>query len=364
MVFARPKRCIRPGIEEFGEGARGPGDRPTRRKSAKRRWERSPDRGSPLTSNIHGRDVRADDLRILAALADTGRPMTAAKILGVDHTTVSRRLRALEKALGSRLFDRGHEGWELTDTGRAVVEHARAIQNAVDLATRAAVGTEADSLTGTVRVTTADGFGTRFVVPALARVRAKHPGLNVELVTGARELTFRESSFDLGITPGHPPVTRLVTEKLCDYDSAFYASETYLAERGDPASLEELEQHPFIFFVDAMQRVRELDLGSYLPNAVVRFSSTNVFAQLEAARCGVGIALLSKFVAITAPELRPVAAAVPRPRVPVTLAARREAMTRRAVRVVRAALLQEVENRQDELIWQAEPPPGMTIESP
>jgi DNA-binding transcriptional LysR family regulator len=302
-------------------------------------------------SDLHGRDVRADDLRFLAALADTGRLMTAATVLGVDHTTVSRRLRALESALGSRLFDRGHEGWELTDTGRTVVEHARAIQKAVDLATRAAVGTDADALTGTVRVTAADGFGTRFVVPALARVQAKHPGLNVELITGARELALRESTFDLGITLGQPPATRLVTERLCDYDFGFYASETYLKEHGDPASLEELERHPLIFFVDAMQRVREVDLSSYLPNAVVRFSSTNIFAQLEATRHGVGIALLPKFIAITAPDLRPIAAAVPRPRVPVTLAARREAMTRREVRTVRAALLHEMHNRQDELIW-------------
>ena len=316
-----------------------------------------------MTANIHGRDVRADDLRFLAALADTGRPMTAAKVLGVDHTTVSRRLRALESALGSRLFDRGYEGWELTDTGRAVVEHARAIQKAVDLAIRAAVGAEADALTGTVRITAADGFGTLFVVPALARVRARHPGLNVELVTGARELTLRESTFDLGITLGQPPpATRLVTEKICDYDFGFYASETYLAEHGDPASIEDLEEHPLIFFVDAMQRVREVDLDTYLPNAVVRFSSTNIFAQLEATRRGVGIALLPKFMAITAPGIRPIAAAVPRPRVPVILASRREASTRREVRAVREALLQEVHHRQDELIWHADPPAAMTAD--
>ncbi|WP_328458157.1 LysR family transcriptional regulator [Amycolatopsis sp. NBC_00438] len=315
-----------------------------------------------MTSHIHGRDVRADDLRFLAALADTGRLMTAAKLLRVDHTTVSRRLRALENALGSRLFDRGLEGWELTETGRAVVEHARTVQKAVDRAIRAVAGTEADALTGTVRVTAADGFGTRFVVPAIARVQAKHPDLNVELITGARELALRESTFDLGITLGQPPVTRLVTEKLCDYDSGFFASETYLTEHGDPVSFEELERHPLIFFVDAMQRVREVDLGRYLPNAVVRFSSTNIFAQLEATRRGVGIALLSKFMAGTAPDLRPIAAAVPLPRVPVTLAARREALTRREVRVVREALLREVHNRQDELIWHADPPAAMTAD--
>lgn len=306
-----------------------------------------------MATDIDARAVRADDLRFLAAVADTGRMTTAGNALGVDHSTVSRRLRALEKALGARLVARGPEGWELTPTGRAVVEHARAVQSAVDRATRAAAGAPADSIVGTVRVTAADGFGTRFVVPALARVRARHPNLSMELVTGARELTLRDSNFDLGVIPGRPPVTRLFTERLCDYDSAFYASDAYLAEKGDPTSLDELRRHALIYFVDSLQRVRELDLGNHLPEPAVRFSSTNIFAQLEATRCGVGIALMSRFMAGTAPELRRVAVEVPLPRVPVTLAARRDAMARREVLVVRTALHEEVRSRRDELVWQS-----------
>ncbi|AGZ44115.1 LysR family transcriptional regulator [Actinoplanes friuliensis] len=304
-----------------------------------------------MSPEAEGRDVRADDLRFLAVVAETGRLTAAARTLGVDHTTVSRRLRALELALGARLLDRRQDGWELTTTGRAVVEHARAVRDAVILATSAASGREADALVGTIRVTAPDAFGTLFVVPAIARVRARHPGLNVELITGARELILRDSNFDLAITIGGPQGSTLFTERLCEYDSGFYGSDAYLDKHGDPASLEELNAHALVFFVDSLQRVRELDIERYVSKPLIRFSSTNIFAQLEAVRRGVGIGFLSKFVADTASGIRLVTAYVPPARVQVTLAARREAMRRKEVLVLREALHQEVRNRRDELIW-------------
>ena len=299
------------------------------------------------------KNVRADDLRYLAAVADTGRLVAAARLLGVDHATVSRRIRELEKALGSRLISRGPEGWELTAVGRSVVQHARAIQTSLDRATLAAVGSDEDAAAGLVRVTSADGFGARFVTPALARVRSKHPGLRVELVTGARYLGLRDSSFDIGLTIGAVPAARLFTERLCEYDSAFYASHTYLERHGDPRSLRELAGHELIYFVESLERVKELNLHSYLPDPVVNFSSTNVFALLQAVRHGAGIGLLSRFMAETAPDIRPIAALIEPAKIVVTLTARHDALARRDVQVVREALHEEVRERRRELLFPA-----------
>ena len=119
---------------------------------------------------------------------------------------------------------------------------------------------------------------------------------------------------------------------------------------GDPASLDELQEHTLIYFVDALERIREIDLHSIVERPRVRFTSTNIFAQVEAARCGVGIALLSRFMAATAPELRPVAAPVRAPRVRVGLAIRKDAMARRELVVVREALHEEVRSRRAELV--------------
>ncbi|MCV7015243.1 LysR family transcriptional regulator [Mycolicibacterium madagascariense] len=297
------------------------------------------------------RSVRADDLRYLAAVADTGRLTSAAKHLGVDHSTVSRRLQALEQTLGARLLARVDGGWVLTEPGRAVVEHARSIERAVGLAAHAARSSEPPALAGTVRITAADGFGTLFVTPAMARVRQQHPGLRIELATGARELTLRDTTFDVAVTPGPPPAsTRLHTELLCEYDNAFYASEKYLAEHGNPSSVAELAEHPIISFVEELEKVREIDLASILPNVSLGFSSTNIFAQLEATRQGIGIGLLGKFVAHTAPELQQVATYLRPTRVAVLLAARRDALKRPEIQVVRDALHREVRVRRDELV--------------
>src|SRR6201984_3938977 len=120
-----------------------------------------------IKRGIDARQVRADDFRYLIALARSGTQRSAALDLGVDHTTVSRRIRALEKILGVRLIERGAVGWELTDIGRSVAERARAIEESVQEAVDAAIGDPVDSLRGRVRVTAPDGFGTLVVTPRL-----------------------------------------------------------------------------------------------------------------------------------------------------------------------------------------------------
>lgn len=306
-----------------------------------------------MTHQIDIRGVRADDLRYLAAVADAGRLVAAARNLGVDHSTVSRRLHALESALGTRLIGRGADGWVLTDEGRVVAEHARTIQDAVERAARSVGSVAPDDLRGTIRVVAADGFGTRFVTPALTTLRRYNPDLQVELLTGAQYLSVRQANFDVAIIIGEPPKSRLYMERLCGYDSAFFASEGYLAERGDPGSVDELVKHPLIYLVDSLERVRELDLSAYVPGAAVDFASTNIFALLEATRQGGGVGLLPRFMAETAPELRRVSAPVSPDRVDVTLVIRREVLNRRDVHAVRLALHREVSNRRDELVWRA-----------
>lgn len=296
--------------------------------------------------------VRADDLRYLAAVARTGRLVAAGRSLGVDHSTVSRRLRALEAALGTRLISRGHDGWALTGQGRIVAEYARRIEEAVERAAQSVAGVAEGAVTGTIRITAADGFGTRFVTPALTKLRARHPGLNVELVTGAQHLNVRQANFDLAVIIGERPKSRLYVETLCAYDSAFYATASYLEEQGDPVSAEELKCHPLIYLVDSLERVRELDLSAYAPGATVGFASTNIFALLEATRQGGGIGLLPMFIANTAPGLRRISAPIAPARVEVSLAIRQDAADRRDVQAVRLALHQEVVSRQDELVGQ------------
>ncbi|GAA3525978.1 LysR family transcriptional regulator [Amycolatopsis ultiminotia] len=303
-----------------------------------------------MAPDVDVRNLRADDLRYLLAVANTGRLVAAADALGVNHTTVSRRIGSLERALHARLVERGADGWELTETGRAVAEHARPIQEALERAALAAAGDRPDALTGTIRITAPDGFGTVFAAPALTRVRERHPNLSVELITATRQLGLHQSGFDLAIAIGKPVTARLFTERLGEYTLALYASDAYLAEHGDPATVEEIKKHTLVFYVDSLLQVGDLDLGKYLPAATARFTSTNIFAQLEATRGGAGIGLLPKFLAVRAPELRRIQADVPPLKLSFTLAARRDSVPRPAVQVVREALHEEVRARREELL--------------
>jgi len=300
-------------------------------------------------SDIDIHAVRADDLRYLVAVANSGRLVAAAAALGVDHTTVSRRIKSLEKVLHARLIERGADGWELTEAGRAVAEHARPIQHAVEQAAMAVRGARPDTLTGTIRIAAPDGFGVAFVVPALAQVRRQHPDLNVELITATRELRLYQSGFDLAIGVGKPVATKVFTELLAEYTLELYASEAYLDARGEPQTAEDLSRHTLVFYVESMLSIGDLDLTRYLPQATARFTSTNVLAQVEATRHGAGIGLLPKYLALREPTLRRVCAAVAPLPSRFSLAVRRDSVSRPSVRAVRQALFEQVRTRAHEM---------------
>lgn len=294
-------------------------------------------------------DVSTDDLRYLLAVARSGRLVSAATLLGVDHTTVRRRLDRLEGALGVRLLDRGADGWELTAIGRDVAARAAPLEHLVEEVLGAASG-GSDTVRGTVRLVAPEAFGTLFAVPALARVQREHPGVTVELVTSTRPLSLRGSGFDLAVTVGSAASSRLASQSLAPYSVRLYASRGYVAEHPPISSLGDLERHPLVFYVDALLTVRELDLAPVLGGMHVRFGSTNAFAQLAATKAGAGVGLLHAFMADRDSDLVPVLPELVDFRVQFSLSVRRDALAVDAVRLVRDALIDEVAARRHELV--------------
>ncbi|MGP3920198.1 LysR family transcriptional regulator [Nonomuraea sp. 10N515B] len=319
-----------------------------------RRATVSPDESPARDSARHRRPIdprrlRADDLRYLLAVARTGRLVAAAAVLGVDHTTVSRRIAALEKTVGVRLVERGADGWALTEVGRTVAESARAIEEALDHVADAVAATDSPSLRGMVRVTAPDGFGALYVAPALARVQRRHPQLTIELITATRQLALHQSGFDLAVTIGTPPSSRLLTERLTDYALGLYATDDYLARHGRPKTIADLRGHTLVFYIESLLQAGDLDIEHHLPGMTAAFASTNIFAQLEATRVGAGIGLLPAFLAEKAPLHRLLADEID-VRLPFTLAVRREDAAHPPISAVRAALQHEVTTRRHELL--------------
>jgi DNA-binding transcriptional LysR family regulator len=236
-----------------------------------------------------------DDLLVLLAVSRSAKFTTAAQALGLNHTTVSRRIAALEKALGGRVLARATGGWELTELGAQAVQVAEQVEGV--MGTLGAAGQAPDPVTGVVRMTATDGFSAYIAAPAVARLRRDHPGLCVEVVTMTRRALQQRSGLDIEVVVGEPQVHRAEAVRLGEYMLGMYASRAYLAEHGTPATVAELNGHPLVYFVDSMLQVDDLDAPRRLVPAMRDgLTSTNVFVHVEATRAGAGIGFLPCFM--------------------------------------------------------------------
>ncbi|MEN8583419.1 LysR family transcriptional regulator [Arthrobacter sp. KBS0703] len=241
-------------------------------------------------------DANPDDLLVLLAVSRSAKFTTAAQVLGLNHTTVSRRIAALEKALGGRVLSRAAGGWELTELGAQAVVVAEQVETAVRALGPS--GRAPDPITGVVRMTATDGFSAYIAAPAVARLRRNHPGLSVEIVTVTRRALQQRSGLDIEVVVGEPQVHRAEAFRLGEYVLGMYASRAYLEENGMPDSVESLSTHPLVYFVDSMLQVDDLDAPRRLVPAMRDgVSSTNVFVHVEATRAGAGIGFLPCFMA-------------------------------------------------------------------
>ncbi|MDT9594081.1 LysR family transcriptional regulator [Nocardioides zeae] len=244
--------------------------------------------------------MRADDLLIMLEVARSRSFVQAGVALGMDHTTVSRRIASLEKELGDRVVDRSLAGVQLTSLGRAILPAAEQVARAMDVAEQTVRPDR--SVAGHVRVASPEAFGARFVAPAMARLHQQHPGVSIELVAATRPLG-QATGVDVEIGVGTPTTRRFEVTPLADYSLSLYASTAYLERAGTP-TLETLTEHPVIYYIDALQRVDELGLADAgIPVDSVQIGSTSVLVQHEATIAGGGVGLLPDFLARSTPGL-------------------------------------------------------------
>ncbi|MET4619162.1 DNA-binding transcriptional LysR family regulator [Arthrobacter sp. 2762] len=304
---------------------------------------------APSVCRIADMKPNPDDLLILLAVSRSGKFTTAAQALGLNHTTVSRRIAALEKALGGRVLARSAGGWEVTELGAEAVLVAERIESAVG-----ALGPSdgaPDPITGVVRMTATDGFSAYIAAPAVARLRREHPGLSVEIVTVTRRALQQRSGLDIEVVVGTPQVHRAEAIRLGEYRLGMYASRAYLAVKGTPGSIEELTQHQLVYFVDSMLQVDDLDAPRRLvPSMRDGLSSTNVFVHVEATRAGAGVGFLPCFMADRHADLVRLLPSDFAELLPYWMVLRPDSMRRPAVAAVVQALREETESRREELL--------------
>ncbi|MGB7364228.1 MAG: LysR family transcriptional regulator [Rhodococcus sp. (in: high G+C Gram-positive bacteria)] len=238
----------------------------------------------------------ADHLRFFLEVSRHGRLNDASRVLGVDHTTVGRRITNLEKAAGHRLFDRTPSGWRLTEAGRRLVGYAETVESTL-IAAFEDQTTSVGSLTGSVRIAAPDGFGAFVLTPRLTRLRRDHPRLDVELVTATEHDALTTRGFDIAVTLERPSPRFVSSRKLASYELRLYASRRYLQDAPTLNSLDDLRDHVVIWYVDALLDVAPLRiLDAMRLEGRPQFQTNNITGQWLAARGGLGIAPLPNYI--------------------------------------------------------------------
>lgn len=248
--------------------------------------------------------LSADDLRLFAEVAHRGRLTEAATRLQINHTTVSRHISRLERAVESRLFDRTSDGWVLTQAGLRLLVHAEAIESTMRAAQEDCLSQDS-SLSGHVRVIAPDGFGAYLLLPGLGEFQRHHPDLTVELMMANRHASLTPREFDLAVTIERPQARAVTMRKLADYTLRFYASHDYLDRHSPVRKTEDLYDHVLIWYVDSALDHRTFNLlYEVLPDAQARIQTNNIAGFIQAAEAGLGVALLPSFIADENPRLK------------------------------------------------------------
>lgn len=245
-----------------------------------------------------------DHLQFFLVLARTKTLTNAARIIGVEHSTVARRIQALELALGTTLFKREASGYELTMEGLALVPQVEQMEQAF-----LQIEKPHQPLQGRVRIGTPEGFGTAFLARLLAEFSIHYPQLTIDLIPVPKMIKLSHREADIVVSIDRPTSGPYIITRLSDYSLKIYGSQNYLSQHPPIRGLEDLTQHRFVNYIDDLVYSPELYCLERLPlKLTANFRSSSILAQQIAVSAGAGLAILPKFLAHDKPELQDVLA--------------------------------------------------------
>lgn len=243
-----------------------------------------------------------DHLQFFLVLARVKTLTNTARIIGVEHSTVSRRIQALELALGTTLFKRESTGYELTLEGLALIPHVEQMEQAF-----LQIEKSGSPLQGYVRIGTPEGFGTAFLAQLLAELSKQYPLLTIDLIPVPKMIKLSHREADIVISIDRPKSGPYIITRLTDYCLKIYGSKNYLENTPDIKKLDDLMHHRFVNYIDDLIYSPELYCLERLPLQLnANFRSSSILAQQMAVSAGAGLAILPKFLAENRSELQQV----------------------------------------------------------
>jgi DNA-binding transcriptional LysR family regulator len=231
------------------------------------------------------------DLRHFLAVHRAGSLAKASKQLHVDQTTVGRRIAQLEQGLGAKLFDRVPEGLRLTEAGRDVLCIAERLEREAHSLERLVSGRDVNP-EGLVRLTTSEAFGSRYLGARLGRIRAKYPGVRLEVITDVRNFNLSRREADIAVRMGVTEQEGLVVKTVGALGLRLYGAKSYLAARGAPVSVADLWAHDLIGYDETVLSTPEerwINTAAAGAPFTFRSNSTNLIHSLLANGLGLGM---------------------------------------------------------------------------
>ena len=240
-------------------------------------------------------DINWNDYQAFLAIARNGQIARGARAMRVNATTISRHLRRLETQIGATLFEQTREGQVLTPAGESLLA-------AVEHMAQAVSGIEpvngAHGLTGSVRISVSEGFGSWIVARHLGDFAARHAGLTVDLVASSGFLSPSRREADIAVMLPRPKAGPVVARKLSDYALRLYATPAYLAEHPTIGEASDLRRgHQLVGYIPDLLYAPELGyLADIDPGLSAGLRSSSILAQHRLLAAGAGIGVLPCFI--------------------------------------------------------------------
>lgn len=228
-----------------------------------------------------------NDIRHFLEVARAGSVTQAAQQLGVNHTTVSRRISALEQRLNKNLFERGGNGWIITPVGERIVAYAQSMAEEAHNIERQVLA-DSQELSGVLRLTAADHCVEHLAMPAIRAFLQRYPDIDLEIVATADELDLTAREADIALRGTDQPPPNLVGKRIARIALALYAVPELKQRAEAEAQATDL---PCITWVgDGHSRPAWIE--KHFPNTRRIYRTTSFTAMHQMARAGIGIAQL------------------------------------------------------------------------
>lgn len=245
-----------------------------------------------------------NDLRYFLVIAKEGTLARAAARLGINQSTVYRRLTVLEAELEVSLVERRGRGYVLTAAGESLVAYVNRMEDEVHAIERHLLGSDR-KLAGVVRVTTTDTLGCRLLAPHFEAFRAAYPGIQLDVYVDNRFFHLGQGEADVAIRPGPKPTDgEVVARRLSSVAGAFYASASYVARRGRPGGRKDLASHDLISVDESLAHLTYARLiAEVAERDRVVYRCTSLLGQVAAVEAGIGVAALPCFLMDSVPDI-------------------------------------------------------------